>query len=109
VLCHARNYGIIPLLRLASLALSLPDGRIRIRLTTVVPCVARIPDLRCANALLEVTCLVQLAGRGVDVTALGERDVAVVTGARCARANCDCGTGELVDCGLIDTGLACCT
>lgn len=84
VLCHARharNNGIIPPLRLASLTLSLPDRRIRIRLTTVVPRVARIPDFRCADALLEIACLIQLAGRGVDVSTLGERDIAVVTGA----------------------------
>lgn len=89
-------------LRLASLALALPHGCVRIRLTTVVGCVACISDLWRTNALLKVTGLIQLACRWVDISTLGKRDVAVVACTRSRRAYCDGSTRELVDGGLVD-------
>lgn len=52
---------------------------------------------------LEVGGLGLLAGGGVDVTALGERDLAVVAGA--LATNLYFGTGELGLDALVDTGL----
>lgn len=52
---------------------------------------------------LEVGSLGGLAGGGVDVTALGERDLAVVAGA--LATDLYFGAGELLLDGLVDTGL----
>ena len=56
-----------------------------------------------ATNALEVAGLGSLAGGGVDVTALGERDLAVVAGA--LATDLYFGAGELLLDGLVDTGL----
>lgn len=78
---HACIQGFIAFSRLASLTLSLPDGCVRISLTTVVSRVARVFSLGGTDTLLKVASLVQLSGRRVDVATLRKGDVAVVAGA----------------------------